>query len=89
MVGGREQRTCRKAGRYIVKSGVFNGLGSEEGGEREVVGQRFDPKVLLPSGTITRTLGGNRNSLRWATGKEEGEETLYRGEEAGKVPNLG
>lgn len=52
-------------------SGVFIDLGSEEGGQRGGVGQRFRPHILFPSGTRIRVLAGNRNPLRWATGKGE------------------
>lgn len=54
-----------------------------------MLGLRFGPRVLFPSGTRTRIPGGNRNSPRRATGKDEGEETRYRGEGAGKVPSPG
>lgn len=54
-----------------------------------MVGLRFSLTVLCPSGMRIRIPLGNRNPLRWATGKDEGEETSCRGKGAGKVPSPG
>lgn len=54
-----------------------------------MVGLRFGPTVLCPSGTRIRIPVGNRNPLRWATGKDEGEETSFKGKRAGKCPAPG
>lgn len=56
---GGSRRTCHMSWRYMVKSGVFEDPGSEEGGHKGGGGAKSWSQCCFPSGTRIRIPVGN------------------------------